>query len=106
MIRRPPRSTRSDTIFPDTTLVRSVRGAGATAGGGAERGRRTGGSRGGTGSGTVLADEAAQAAGAEVGVGPVDGQPGMARLYRFRDGSVSSSSRRTTPAWEIGRAHV
>src|SRR3546814_5395446 len=25
MIRRPPRSTRTDTLFPDTTLVRSVR---------------------------------------------------------------------------------
>src|SRR3546814_5780773 len=24
MIRRPPRSTRTDTLFPDTTLVRSV----------------------------------------------------------------------------------
>src|SRR3546814_19315437 len=27
MIRRPPRSTRTDTLFPDTTLFRSVRGA-------------------------------------------------------------------------------
>src|SRR3546814_4016510 len=26
MIRRPPRSTRTDTLFPYTTLVRSVRG--------------------------------------------------------------------------------
>src|SRR3546814_4431720 len=26
MIRRPPRSTRTDTLFPDTTLVRSQRG--------------------------------------------------------------------------------
>src|SRR3546814_18636462 len=25
MIRRPPRSTRTDTLFPDTTLVRSAR---------------------------------------------------------------------------------
>src|SRR3546814_4602121 len=25
MIRRPPRSTRTDTLFPDTTLFRSVR---------------------------------------------------------------------------------
>src|SRR3546814_17538417 len=25
MIRRPPRSTRTDTLFPDTTLVRSLR---------------------------------------------------------------------------------
>src|SRR3546814_8225890 len=24
MIRRPPRSTRTDTLFPDTTLVRSI----------------------------------------------------------------------------------
>src|SRR3546814_15462039 len=28
MIRRPPRSTRTDTLFPDTTLVRSGRAAG------------------------------------------------------------------------------
>src|SRR3546814_10545693 len=26
MIRRPPRSTRTDTLFPDTTLFRSLRG--------------------------------------------------------------------------------
>src|SRR3546814_3363046 len=29
MIRRPPRSTRTDTLFPDTTLFRSAGGAGA-----------------------------------------------------------------------------
>src|SRR3546814_6788701 len=29
MIRRPPRSTRTDTLFPYTTLFRSVAGAGA-----------------------------------------------------------------------------
>src|SRR3546814_3208711 len=38
MIRRPPRSTRTDTLFPYTTLFRSRRGAGrlaeGTAGGG------------------------------------------------------------------------
>src|SRR3546814_11441404 len=28
MIRRPPRSTRTDTLFPDTTLFRSLRDAG------------------------------------------------------------------------------
>src|SRR3546814_3111191 len=28
MIRRPPRSTRTDTLFPDTTLFRSVRDMG------------------------------------------------------------------------------
>src|SRR3546814_3029057 len=28
MIRRPPRSTRTDTLFPDTTLFRSQRAAG------------------------------------------------------------------------------
>src|SRR3546814_8441020 len=28
MIRRPPRSTRTDTLFPYTTLFRSVRGGG------------------------------------------------------------------------------
>src|SRR3546814_14429883 len=30
MIRRPPRSTRTDTLFPDTTLVRSAAGPGVT----------------------------------------------------------------------------
>src|SRR3546814_17933297 len=29
MIRRPPRSTRTDTLFPDTTLFRAVDGVGA-----------------------------------------------------------------------------
>src|SRR3546814_10421385 len=29
MIRRPPRSTRTDTLFPDTTLVRSLAHGGA-----------------------------------------------------------------------------
>src|SRR3546814_2164220 len=33
MIRRPPRSTRTDTLFPYTTLFRSSCCAGATAGG-------------------------------------------------------------------------
>src|SRR3546814_8288587 len=38
MIRRPPRSTRTDTLFPYTTLFRSNAGSGAlrTAGGGSE----------------------------------------------------------------------
>src|SRR3546814_18651861 len=31
MIRRPPRSTRTDTLFPYTTLFRSARAAGAAA---------------------------------------------------------------------------
>src|SRR3546814_16318381 len=31
MIRRPPRSTRTDTLFPYTTLFRSISGADATA---------------------------------------------------------------------------
>src|SRR3546814_16307024 len=33
MVRRPPRSTRTDTLFPYTTLFRSAAGAGARAGG-------------------------------------------------------------------------
>src|SRR3546814_12913862 len=42
MLRRPPRSTRTDTLFPYTTLFRSVRAAG---GGGPGRGARAGGGR-------------------------------------------------------------
>src|SRR3546814_14719897 len=46
MIRRPPRSTRTDTLFPYTTLFRSVAGAGAgavaQAGGAAGRRRQAG----------------------------------------------------------------
>src|SRR3546814_6777947 len=34
MIRRPPRSTRTDTLFPYTTLFRSGQGAGGRADGG------------------------------------------------------------------------
>src|SRR3546814_9739049 len=37
MIRRPPRSTRTDTLFPYTTLFRSRRGAGAEGCGRAQR---------------------------------------------------------------------
>src|SRR3546814_10585655 len=36
MILRPPRSTRTDTLFPYTTLFRSVRGAAGGVAGGAE----------------------------------------------------------------------
>src|SRR3546814_1407662 len=49
MIRRPPRSTRTDTLFPYPTLFRSPADAG-TAGAAAHAGRRgraTGGNRGG-----------------------------------------------------------
>src|SRR3546814_16452790 len=38
MIRRPPRSTRTDTLFPYTTLFRSVRAGGAGSGGGVAAG--------------------------------------------------------------------
>src|SRR3546814_6398518 len=38
MIRRPPRSTRTDTLFPYTTLFRSARDDGRTAGRGAVQG--------------------------------------------------------------------
>src|SRR3546814_18358697 len=37
MIRRPPRSTRTDTLFPYTTLFRSPSGQGGRAGGGRDR---------------------------------------------------------------------
>src|SRR3546814_3947019 len=39
MIRRPPRSTRTDTLFPDTTLFRSDRPGGQVAQGHLVRGR-------------------------------------------------------------------
>src|SRR3546814_3852969 len=44
MIRRPPRSTRTDTLFPYTTLFRSARGRGLAVGQNAAflRGRRGG----------------------------------------------------------------
>src|SRR3546814_3502692 len=44
MIRRPPRSTRTDTLFPYTTLFRSAPGG---SGGGGSRGGGSGGSSGG-----------------------------------------------------------
>src|SRR3546814_9194849 len=40
MIRRPPRSTRTDTLFPYTTLFRSARQGGGQYRGGARQGRR------------------------------------------------------------------
>src|SRR3546814_7337471 len=42
MIRRPPRSTRTDTLFPYTTLFRSHRDAVRSVLAARERGRRTG----------------------------------------------------------------
>src|SRR3546814_4676199 len=41
MIRRPPRSTRTDTLFPYTTLFRSVPGADGVAEPGTDRGHAT-----------------------------------------------------------------
>src|SRR3546814_15989218 len=48
MIRRPPRSTRTDTLFPYTTLFRSIgsSGTGGTPGRGADGNRRPGPTRG------------------------------------------------------------
>src|SRR3546814_9129086 len=45
MIRRPPRSTRTDTPFPYTTLFRSDRDRGGPAGGGGGHQRQTTGER-------------------------------------------------------------
>src|SRR3546814_2279324 len=42
MIRRPPRSTRTDTLFPYTTLFRSLRGARVPVEGVGPRGRGVG----------------------------------------------------------------
>src|SRR3546814_4635801 len=41
MLRRPPRATRTDTLFPYTTLFRSWRGAGALVRRGLQPGQRT-----------------------------------------------------------------
>src|SRR3546814_1164931 len=46
MILRPPRSTRTDTLFPYTTLFRSCRHGGRAAAGGAAGERRRAGRRG------------------------------------------------------------
>src|SRR3546814_6777724 len=43
MIRRPPRSTRTDTLFPYTTLFRSAGGAGSGRSGGQSAGARAAG---------------------------------------------------------------
>src|SRR3546814_6348101 len=45
MLRRPPRSTRTDTLFPYTTLFRSCRDEGAGRGGGGGPARARPGSR-------------------------------------------------------------
>src|SRR3546814_11947252 len=42
MIRRPPRSTRTDTLFPYTTLFRSCDGAGTVAYGNTQRAQQLG----------------------------------------------------------------
>src|SRR3546814_19791834 len=55
MIRRPPRSTRTDTLFPYTTLFRSVLALAACGGGASLGGDGSGGSLGG-GTGTGGSD--------------------------------------------------
>src|SRR3546814_10258962 len=55
MIRRPPRSTRTDTLFPSTTLFRSVEGD-------RRQGRRRGGEAGGAAAGVMSGDGAPYAA--------------------------------------------
>src|SRR3546814_12731736 len=94
MLRRPPRSTRTDTLFPYTTLFRSrsapgaVGGAAGAAGDAAAvRRRRRGrtGRRGGCGA----AADAARRAGADrlpddapVAEGPSDGVPAPRQIGR------------------------
>src|SRR3546814_16048047 len=49
MIRLPPSSTRTDTLFPDTTLFRAVREAGTVERGGRTYARKDGAGRTGNG---------------------------------------------------------
>src|SRR3546814_7815832 len=61
MIRRPPRSTRTDTLFPYTTLFRSAYGQSAALGCGARAARSASVERVCTGTGFSLAAAAASA---------------------------------------------
>src|SRR3546814_2597452 len=76
MIRRPPRSTRTDTLFPYTTLFRAGGGVGA---GAALPGDRGGAVRAAVAGGVAVAGAAAGGGGAgAVGVG-AGGERGAAR---------------------------
>src|SRR3546814_15023972 len=122
MIRRPPRSTRTDTLFPYTTLFRSKSGKLKPGGTIIE------GTSGNTGMGLALAAtvkgyrciftttdkqskekiDALKAFGAQVIVCPTDVAPEDPRSYY----SVSSRLEKEIPGswkanqYEIGRAHV
>src|SRR3546814_3606749 len=78
MIRRPPRSTRTDTLLPYTTLVRSGNGGAGGAGGAA--------GSGGAG-GTATAD-AATANGGAGGTGGNGGNGGMGAGGTLSTGAV------------------
>src|SRR3546814_5359903 len=103
MIRRPPRSTRTDTLFPYTTLFRS-HGIGAL---GAEREFAGGASLVGVGDGDVVA-------GGHGFVSPVSGMslcgsgfaPSPAKAGEGWGGvSLGIAANRDNPS-QIGRAHV
>src|SRR3546814_18679042 len=101
MIRRPPRSTRTDTLFPYTTLFRSLRG------GVLRQAEHVPASESGQASGPGDEQEAKRAhAAEEVRVGPLPG-PGL----RLGEGlqlkaadQVMGEDAELLPGTEIGRA--
>src|SRR3546814_15316428 len=110
MIRRPPRSTRTDTLFPYTTLFRSGRtwsGVIPTEGGiwsmsEANKGATTGGQDGPSDSGIPAIESIAQISShlARVAVGR-DG-----KLDRTQQSRAWNDSKVTAHHGKIGRAHV
>src|SRR3546814_3647205 len=117
MIRRPPRSTRTDTLFPYTTLFRSVHdrivqqfqidGAAAKAKSVAEKiaakvNKGTDLSKALNESGLKLPPtQAVSAKRAEIARGDQRVPPPLALLFSMAEGSV-----KTLDAGKIGRAHV
>src|SRR3546814_10070063 len=93
MIRRPPRSTRTDTLFPYTTLFRSRYRGGAGAPGGTCHPYSAGSLRGaaetGTNRGALLAGRFAAPSSdgrRTAGRGPIEGTPGARSRARLAQG--------------------
>src|SRR3546814_19074487 len=84
MIRRPPRSTRTDTLFPYTTLFRSTRAAGDVVHDDGEVGRRGDGAEVGLepGLGRAVVVRRDDEQGVDAGVGGTRRQPtGVAGVF-------------------------
>src|SRR3546814_1618612 len=98
MIRRPPRSTRTDTLFPYTTLFRSVR---PSSGGVRAQWRQPGGGAGGALAGRLLRGR--HRGGAHRHEVHDAGDPAQRRLHRQRRRALARSEEHTSELQSLMR---